>query len=183
MKKESGGWILLDSVPDYFENAYPNTQTAINEYRHQYGHFFGSPLDCKIGAYVAVWAGNRGNRLSLLMAIKTTTVNGRVVRDYIRPVAVRCCGGQSREDQPFLSMDRFNMKMTPELKQAVPGLFHVTTTEAWPQILQEGFKPGKDLPRVGGRGGRADIHLLVAPPYPNDKMKNERLLKMYNKGF
>ena len=90
---------------------------------------------------------------------------------------------KSLEDQPFLRMARFNMKMTPELKQAVPGLFHVTTTEAWPQILQEGLKPGKDLPRVGGRGGRADIHLLVAPPYPNDKLKNERLLKMYKKGF
>ena len=79
MKKDSGGWILLESVPEYFENAFPHNQTAINEYRHQYGHLFGSPLDCKIGAHVALWTENRGNRLSLLMAIKTTTVNGRVV--------------------------------------------------------------------------------------------------------
>ena len=110
-------------------------------------------------------------------------MDGRVVRDYIKPVAVRCCGGQSLEDQPFLRMARFNWKLTPELRQAVPGLFHVTTTEAWSQILQEGLKPGIDLPKVGRQGGRADIHLLVVPPYPNDKLNNERLSKMWHKWF
>ncbi len=62
-------------------------------------------------------------------------------------------------------------------------MFHVTTTEAWSQILQEGFKPGIDLSKVGRKGGRADIHLLVVPPYPNDKRNNERLSKMWRKGF
>ena len=97
-----------DLLPDYFENAYPEHQEPIREYRHTYGHLFDSPLDAKIGAYVACWAANKGNRLSFMMAVRTTIVNDRVVRDYIRPVAVRCCGGQSLEDQLFLRMVRFN---------------------------------------------------------------------------
>ena len=149
LKKDTGGWIPTDLLPDYFENAYPEHQEPIREYRHTYGHLLDSPLDAKIGAYVACWAANKGNRLSFMMAVRTTIVNDRVVRDYIRPVAVRCCGGQSLEDQPFLRMGRFNWKLTPELKLAVPGLFHVTTTEAWPQILQDGLKPGIDLPSIG----------------------------------
>ncbi len=69
------------------------------------------------------------------------------------------------------------------LKQAAPGLFDVTTTECWLQILQEGPKAGIDLLRVGRKGGRADIHMLAVPPYPNDKLNNERLIKMWRKGF
>ena len=75
------------------------------------------------------------------------------------------------------------MKLTKEQVHKIPGLFHVTTEIAWIQILQDGLKAGIDLPRSRNGGGRADIHMLVVPPYPKDQFKNKRLDKMWNTGY
>ena len=175
LRKDSGGWIPTDILAGYFENAQPHDQGPITEYLAAHQHQFSNVDEAKIAAYIAYWAGDRGNRTSFLMAVRTTMVEGREVRDYIKPVAVRTCSGQSLENQMYLRMSRFNLKLTQELVLKVPGLFHVTTSEAWPLILQDGLKAGIDLPSSGNKGGRADIHLLTVPPHPNDLFDNRRL--------
>ena len=104
------------------------------------------------------------------------------LRCYLRPVALRACGGNSDQNQKFLRESRYNLRVSPELLQRVPGLFHVTTEQAWGSILREGLKAGADLVNRGRQGGRCDIHLLTSHPV-SDKFKNERLRKMRDKNY
>ena len=75
-----------------------------------------------------------------------------------------------------------NMRVTSDILQRLPGLFHITTEQAFGGILREGIKAGVDLPKVKYRGGRVDTHLLTAPPI-NDQFHNERLKTMWSKGY
>ncbi len=122
LRKDSGGWIPTDLLAEYFENVQPDSQGPINEYLAAHRHRFGNLDEAKIAAYIAFWAGDRGNRISFLTAVRTTIVEGREVREYIRPVAVRTCSGHSLENQMYLRMSVFNLKLTQELVLKVPGL-------------------------------------------------------------
>jgi len=86
------------------------------------------------------------------------------------------------EHQRFIRESRFNLRVTPTIMRCVPGLFHITTDDAWGAILRDGIKPGAQLPPVGRNEGRCDIHLLTAHPV-KDQLQNRRLTKMWNKGY
>jgi hypothetical protein len=83
--------------------------------------------------------------------------------------------------QPFFDFRRFNIGMTHGDISQIAGLFHVTAEEAFPSIMNDGLKAGIDLTTTGR--GRVDIHMLIAPPYPNDVVGNGRVKKMWNKGY
>jgi hypothetical protein len=83
--------------------------------------------------------------------------------------------------QPFLDWRRFDIRLTQGHLPHISGLFHVTTEEAFPCILNEGLKAGIELTESGQC--RVDIHMLIAPPYPNDVLNNRRINKMRSKGY
>ena len=176
----------MDLIPDCFQENHTSDMGPIEEYVKIHRELFGSMEDARMGAVIACSAGEKGGRISLLMAVMTTSrtsTSEPEVRQFLRPVALRACGGHSLYGQLFLRQSRFNMKLTKEQVHKIPGLFHVTTEIAWIQILQDGLKAGIDLPRARNGEGRADIHMLVVPPYPNDHFQNKRLDKMWNKGY
>jgi len=63
--------------------------------------------------------------------------------------------------------------------KTIPGLFHVTSELGWSGIIKEGkIVPGVDL----HYSGRYDIHMLIAPPYPDDLAASGRLHKGDRRG-
>ena len=103
------------------------------------------------------------------------------IKGFLRPVAIRSCGGHTLDRQPFVDFRRGNIGIAQGHVTQIAGLFHVTTEEAFPSILNDGLKAGIDL-TTNGRG-RIDIHMLIAPPYPNDVVGNGRIKKMWNKRY
>ena len=85
------------------------------------------------------------------------------------------------DKQPFLNWDRFDARVTSAHVQQMAGLFHVTTQERFADILKEGLKPGINLTETGR--GRVDIHILLAPPQSHDVLNNQRIQKMWSKGY
>ena len=103
------------------------------------------------------------------------------IKMFLKPIAIRANGGQSLDRQPFLCLNRYNIRLTEMHLGRIGGYFHITTVEAFPSILADGLKAGIDLSERGT--GRSDIHLLIAHPFPKDLLKNKRVDKMWGKGY
>ena len=70
-----------------------------------------------------------------------------------------------------------NCRVAAPMSDAMPGVFHVTNLTAWREIVQDGaIVAGVDL----CDGGRYDIHVCIAPPWPNDAM-TQRTQKKFNR--
>ena len=186
LKRDSGGWIDLQNLSEFFSPPRYYDLAPIEEYVQEHGGLFHSTSLARVGAFIACYSGESGSRISLLMAVRVTKVESMgegkrhpvqtTLRCYLRPVALRACGGITDQNQRFLQQSRFNLRVTPGLMQGVPGLFHVNTEQAWGSILREGLKAGADLPNKGRREGRCDIHLLTSHPV-SDQFTNERFRK------
>ena len=102
LKRDSGGWIPLELIPDYFQENHTSDMGPIEEYVKIHRGLFGSMEDARMGAVIACLAGEKGGRISLLMAVMTTSrtsTSEPEVRQFLRPVALRACAGHSLDGQ------------------------------------------------------------------------------------
>jgi hypothetical protein len=175
LPRDSGGWIRLDMLIDFLDRHRQCCMEPVDDYARQHRAYFGSVDDAREAAVVSLLSGSRGGRAAILMAMRQT------VKMFIKPIALRANGGQTLSRQPFLQAVRFNLRLTERHVARIAGIFHITTVEAFSSILEDGLKAGIDL--TERRTGRTDIHLLIAHPYPRDVLENNRIPKMWNKGF
>ena len=160
----------------------------IDEYVNQHRAAFGTTEDARAAAFVALLSGSRGGRMVILMAAMETVAplssasgyagaDGRptTIKMFLKPIAIRANGGQSLDRQPFLCLNRYNIRLTEMHLGRIGGYFHITTVEAFPSILADGFKAGIDLSERGT--GRSDIHLLIAHPFPKDLLRTKESTK------
>ena len=129
LRRDSGGWIKIQDLPQFFVS---RDMAPINEYVTRNGHSFGNPAVAAMGAYIACVSGESGNRISILMAVRAIAKGGGYLfREYLRPIAIRASGGTSDQNQKFLRESRFNLRVTSKIMRNIPGLFHITTEDAW----------------------------------------------------
>ena len=180
LHRDAGGWIELSELKNFLLDS---EQEAIWKWVDKHENLFVDRGMAALGAIISCLATGCGNRLSILVAVRTIRRNGPLTfRKYIRPVALRANGGMSDEHQRFIREARTNLRVTANMLRDIPGLFHVTTEEAWATIVREGIKPGAQLQPIGRNEGRCDIHLLTAHPV-QDQLNNGRLNKMWKKGY
>ena len=67
LRRDSGGWIKIHDLPEFFIN---RDMGPINEYVKRNEHLFGSTTEAAMGAYIACFSGESGNRISILMAVR-----------------------------------------------------------------------------------------------------------------
>ena len=100
LRRDSGGWIKIHDLPEFFSN---RDMGPINEYVRRNEHLFGSSTEAAMGAYIACFSGESGNRISILMAVRAIADGEDFrFREYLRPIAIRASGGTSDQNQKFL---------------------------------------------------------------------------------
>ena len=53
LKRDSGGWVPLDVLVEYFTHHKQNEMGPIEDYIHEHSNLFGSEEDARIAAFVA----------------------------------------------------------------------------------------------------------------------------------
>ena len=145
-------------LADFFTHHKQSDMCPSGDYITENSRMFSPEEDAKIAAFVANLVGSQGSRTTVLSAameeltpLSSASSQARVegkrerIKIFLKPVAVRACGGQSQDRQPFLNMVRFNIRITQEHVHRIDGLFHVTPEEAFASILLEGIMAGVDL--------------------------------------
>ena len=62
LRRDSGGWIGLQSLPEFFGDTLQDV-APIEEYVKEHGKLFGSSLVARMGAYIVCYSGEAGNRI------------------------------------------------------------------------------------------------------------------------